>query len=172
MPLQTDQKVFNQVFIIASIQGIDGIIGMDFLNQYDGKLDIRKQTLETTKGQVSLNRQLSLDIENKSASCNIKIPKQIENIKLEKSKAKIARTIHTMHVRVDEDDESDDLYSVTQTDPTRVAYRDLSMSPVSSSSPAPGQPNGKMSESISESDVTRMPYWALPSLISPHFVVT
>ena len=68
---------------------------------------------------------------------------------------------------MDDDDDSDDLYSVTSTDPTQVAYCDLSTFAVSSSSPAPGQPNDKMSESVTESDMTREPYWSLLSLISP-----
>ena len=59
VPLQIDQKVFQQVFIIANIQGIDGIIGMDFLHQYDAVLNIKKQTLTTRKGKIKLSQQTS-----------------------------------------------------------------------------------------------------------------
>ena len=68
---------------------------------------------------------------------------------------------------MDKDDESDDLYSVTSTETNQVAHCDLSMSPVSSSSPAPGQFSDKMSEANTDSDVTREPHWSLLSLISP-----
>ena len=59
VPLQIDQKVFQQAFIIANIQGIDGIIGMDFLHQYDAVLNIKKQTLTTRKGKIKLSQQTS-----------------------------------------------------------------------------------------------------------------
>ena len=48
---------FKQTFIVAKIQGIDGIIGMDFLYDYDGSVQIKKQTLKTSCGKLMLYKQ-------------------------------------------------------------------------------------------------------------------
>ena len=103
---------------------------MDFLYHFDDKIDIRRQTLETHKGQIVLYNQLSL--ESKSVISNVNVIEPFDNSKSEKHKAKCVSTISTVHVKVDKDDESDDLYSVISTVLTQVAYRDLPMSPVSS----------------------------------------
>ena len=57
VPIQIEHKAFQQELIIADIQGIDGIIGMDFLYQYDARLDIKKQILNTSKGKIKLCQQ-------------------------------------------------------------------------------------------------------------------
>ncbi|MCG8111917.1 MAG: retropepsin-like domain-containing protein [Candidatus Thiodiazotropha endolucinida] len=59
VPLQINDKLFSQEFIVAKIHGIDGIVGMDFLCHYDGKISIRKQHLKTNKGKVKLFKQNS-----------------------------------------------------------------------------------------------------------------
>ena len=57
VPLHIDGISFNQEFIIAKIHGIDGIIGMDFLCQYDGIIKIKRQILKTSFGNVRLYKQ-------------------------------------------------------------------------------------------------------------------
>ena len=57
--LTVEGKWFNQEFIIAKIQGMDGIIGMDFLYKVDGTINIKKQILRTKKGKLSLFKQTS-----------------------------------------------------------------------------------------------------------------
>ena len=51
---------YEQDFIIAKIQGIVGILGMDFLTKYDGSIKVNKQTLKTSKGTLKLNKQQSI----------------------------------------------------------------------------------------------------------------
>ena len=50
---------FEQEFIIAKIAGIVGILGMDFLIHYDGNIKINRQTLKTSRGKLTLNKQSS-----------------------------------------------------------------------------------------------------------------
>ena len=57
--LQIDRKAYSQEFIVAKIQGIDGIIGMDFLYQFDGNIHIKKQILFTSRGKITLFQQNS-----------------------------------------------------------------------------------------------------------------
>lgn len=78
MPLQIDRKAYNQVFIIAKIQGIDGIIGMDFLYQFDGTINIKKQTLSTSKGKITLFQQNSNTCARIQIADTIVIPSNTE----------------------------------------------------------------------------------------------
>ena len=57
--LQIDRKAYSQEFIIAKIQGIDDIIGMDFLYQFDDNIHIKKQILFTSRGKITLFQQNS-----------------------------------------------------------------------------------------------------------------
>ena len=57
--LKVEGRRFNQEFIIAKIQGMDGILGMDFLYKVDGTINIKKQILRTKKGKISLFKQTS-----------------------------------------------------------------------------------------------------------------
>ena len=59
IPLTIEGRLFNQEFIFAKIQGIDGIMGMDFLYKVDGTINIKKQILRTKKGKISLFKQNS-----------------------------------------------------------------------------------------------------------------
>ena len=54
VPLHIDDISFNQEFIIAKIHGTDGIIGMDFLCQYDRRINIKKQILKTNRGKTKV----------------------------------------------------------------------------------------------------------------------
>ena len=47
----------NQEFIVAKIHGIDGLIGIDCLCQYDGIITIKRQILKTSFGNVTLYKQ-------------------------------------------------------------------------------------------------------------------
>ena len=63
-----------------------------------------------------------------------------------------------MHVKVNEDEESDVSYSVKATDLAQVTYSTFLLLG-SSSSPALGQPTDKISTPVTKSNVTRVPYW-------------
>ena len=45
---------FEQVFIIGNVDGIDGILGTDFLEKYDMDILIRKRKLKFRKGTIKL----------------------------------------------------------------------------------------------------------------------
>ena len=51
---------YEQDFINTKIQGIVGILGMDFLTKYDGSIKVNKQTLKSSKGTLKLNKQQSI----------------------------------------------------------------------------------------------------------------
>lgn len=57
IPFESNGHCFGQDFIVAKIAGIDGIIGMDFLNEFDGRINIKKQILKTSCGKVTLYKQ-------------------------------------------------------------------------------------------------------------------
>ena len=52
--LPIDRKAYRQEFVTAKVQGIDAIIGLDFLSQFDGTIRKKKQTLFTRKGKIIL----------------------------------------------------------------------------------------------------------------------
>ena len=54
---ESDGHKFHQEFIIANIQGIDGIVGIDFLTVYDGQIKIKKQILKTSLGKIKIYKQ-------------------------------------------------------------------------------------------------------------------
>ncbi|MCG7874778.1 MAG: retropepsin-like aspartic protease, partial [Candidatus Thiodiazotropha endolucinida] len=55
----SEGQTYQQAFIIAKIQGIIGILGMDFLTKYDGSLKIKQQILKTSRGKLKLHQQSS-----------------------------------------------------------------------------------------------------------------
>ena len=57
----TENICYEQDFIVARIQGIIGILGMDFLTKYDGSIKVNDRTLKTSKGKLKLNKQHSTD---------------------------------------------------------------------------------------------------------------
>ena len=50
-------QTYQQHFIVARIQGIVGILGMDFLTTYDGNIKIKQHLLKTSKGKLKLHEQ-------------------------------------------------------------------------------------------------------------------
>ena len=75
---------YEQDFIVARIQGIVGILGMDFLTKYDGSIKVRKQTLKTSKGKLKLNKQPSTACARILVEKEIVIPANTEQIILAK----------------------------------------------------------------------------------------
>ncbi|MEW8092744.1 MAG: reverse transcriptase domain-containing protein [Candidatus Thiodiazotropha endolucinida] len=59
LEFKAEGLTFQQDFIIAKIQGIVGILGMDFLVSHDGDIRIKKQILKTSKGRLKLHKQAS-----------------------------------------------------------------------------------------------------------------
>ena len=58
---RTENICYEQDFIVARIQGIIGILGMDFLTKYDGSIKVNDRTLKTSKGKLKLNKQHTTD---------------------------------------------------------------------------------------------------------------
>ena len=58
---RTENICYEQDFIVAKIQGIIGILGMDFLTKYHDSKKVNDRTLKTSKGKLKLNKQHSTD---------------------------------------------------------------------------------------------------------------
>lgn len=55
--IQLDHIIFDQDFIVANIEESLGILGINFLDQYDADVKIRKKTLKTNRGKIKLHKQ-------------------------------------------------------------------------------------------------------------------
>ena len=70
--------MFSQEFIVANIEESLGILGINFLDQYQADVKIRKKILKTNQGKIKLHKQ-SADICNRIQLCeNVIIPPQSE----------------------------------------------------------------------------------------------
>lgn len=54
LPLTLGSEEYTQNFTVADIKKFKGIIGMDFLGNHQGKVDIDKKTLKLGKSKVLL----------------------------------------------------------------------------------------------------------------------
>ncbi|MBV2113416.1 MAG: hypothetical protein KUF82_20885, partial [Candidatus Thiodiazotropha sp. (ex Ctena orbiculata)] len=54
---QCEGRKFQQEFLVAKLQGIVGILGMDFLVKYDGTIKIKQHILKTSNGKLKLYKQ-------------------------------------------------------------------------------------------------------------------
>ena len=59
LQFQSENLTFEQEFIIANIQGIVGILGIDFLITNDGDVKVKKQILKTSSGRLRMYKQTS-----------------------------------------------------------------------------------------------------------------
>ena len=58
---RSENICYEQDFVVARIQGIIGILGMDFLTKYDGSIKVNDRLLKTSKGKLKLNKQHTTD---------------------------------------------------------------------------------------------------------------
>ena len=78
LQIQLDHVLFNQEFIVANIEESLGILGINFLDQYQADVKIRKKILKTNQGRIKLHKQ-STDVCNRLQLCeNITVPSQSE----------------------------------------------------------------------------------------------
>lgn len=57
LTIEIEHLAFSQNFIIADVDESLGIIGIDFIVQYNAGIKIRKRLLKTDKGQVGLRKK-------------------------------------------------------------------------------------------------------------------
>ncbi|MES9879438.1 MAG: reverse transcriptase domain-containing protein, partial [Sedimenticola sp.] len=69
--IELDGKLFQQNFIVAKLEGLAGIIGMDFLEQHDAQLYLSKKLMKTNRGNIQLYKEQS------NACAHIRIAKTL-----------------------------------------------------------------------------------------------
>ena len=105
IPFDIEGCHFQQTFIIAKIDGIQGILGMDFLNCYKASLNINKKTLKTCRGKIKLYKQGSNTCARVQAMETVIIPPNSETIIEGKidlpciRKSKIGITAMSSHIK-------------------------------------------------------------------------
>ena len=75
---EKEGKQFQQNFIVAKIDEIFGILGMDFLCRYEASINIKKRTMKTKQGKLQLNKQASNSCARVQVTKNVIIPPNSE----------------------------------------------------------------------------------------------
>ena len=57
LQIQLDHLLFDQEFIVANIEESLGILGINFIDQYEVDIKIRKKVLKTNNGKIKLHKQ-------------------------------------------------------------------------------------------------------------------
>lgn len=74
LPLTLGSEEYTQNFTVADIKEFKGIIGMDFLGNHQGKVDIDKKTLKLGKSKVWLKSNPTAGITRVKLVENVSIP--------------------------------------------------------------------------------------------------
>ena len=162
---------YEQDFIVARIQGIVGILGMDFLTKYDGSIKVRKQTLKTSKGKLKLNKQPST-IETFNYQIQYRPGRQHQNADTlsRKPNRKCPNTscpdCYPSSVNVGQDDngEADSLMLVTATNKIEecTSYQSPATSPSLAPGPAVLQQTDRETAKVADSTRGRPPTYKSP----------
>ena len=76
--IQLDHILFTQEFLVANIEASMGILGINFFDQYEAAIKIKKKTLKTNKGNTRLHKQ-NTEVCNRIQLCdNVIVPPQSE----------------------------------------------------------------------------------------------
>ncbi len=73
-------SAFEQMFVIAELDTMNSILGMDFLERYDGVVYVKKRLLCTSKGKFSLNKEKTSHCARIRVSEKIVVPEFSERI--------------------------------------------------------------------------------------------
>ena len=69
---------FEQDFVVSDLAHLSGILGMDFLEKYNGEIQIYKQTLKTNQGKVELLKQRTYNCAHVRVKTQVIIPAESE----------------------------------------------------------------------------------------------